>query len=177
MPMQDDQKPPADAGRVDRRVGRQGNGEKAMAREYKRSEAMVQAVTAVVAGARMVQAAAANGVTTRGLRNALQQDGIPTPPRGRPRGRNPKVRDDLTRRKNRLAQAEHRGSRRSYKTDAENLGLLLLWEAEVLSEGQVAKAFGIDRVTLRMMREGAMAEALKLAEALIPPPDLRRHGA
>lgn len=63
-------------------------------------------------------------------------------------------------------------ARRSYKTDAENLGLLLLWEAEVLSEGQVAKALDIDRVTLRMMREGALAEALKLAEALVPAPDL-----
>lgn len=76
----------------------------------------------------------------------------------------------------RLAQAKHRSSRHSYKTDAENLGLLLLWEAEVLSEGQVAKALDIDRVTLRMMREGAMAEALKLAEALVPAPDLTRAG-
>ncbi len=118
----------------------------------------------------MADAAKANGVTTRGLRNALQQDGIPTPPRGRPRGRKPKERTDLTRRKNRLAQAEHRNSRRSYKTDAENLGLLLLWEAEVLSEGQVAKALDIDRVTLRMMREGAMAEALKFAEVMLTPP-------
>lgn len=77
----------------------------------------------------------------------------------------------------RLAQAKHRGSRRSYKTDAEDLGLLLLWEADVLSEGQVAAAFGIDRVTLRLMREGAMADALKLAEALIPPPDIRSSAA
>ena len=74
----------------------------------------------------------------------------------------------------RLAQAKHRNSRRSYKTDAENLGLLLLWEAELLSEGQVAKALGTDRLTVRLMREGAMVEALKLAEALMPAPDLRR---
>jgi len=76
----------------------------------------------------------------------------------------------------RLYQNKCRGDRRSYKTDAENLGLLLLWEAEVLSEGQVAKALDIDRVTLRMMREGALAEALKLAEALMPAPDLTRAG-
>ena len=141
-----------------------------MAGDGKRSEVMRQAVAAVAAGARMSEAAAANGVTTRGLANALKMDGIPRPPRGRPRGRKLKVRDDLTRRKNRLAQAKHRGSRRSYKTDAENIGLLLLWEAEVLSEGQVATALDIDRVTLRMMREDAMAEALKLAEALVPAP-------
>lgn len=145
-----------------------------MAGDGKRSDAMALAVAAVAAGARMAEAAAANGVTTRGLRNALKQDGIPTPPRGRPRGRKPKERTDLTRRKNRLQQAAHRSSKRSYKTDAENLGLLLLWEAEVLSEGQVAKALNIDRVTLRLMREGALAEALKLAEAMVPAPDLRR---
>ena len=76
----------------------------------------------------------------------------------------------------RLYQNKCRGDRRSYKTDAENLGLLLLWESEVLSEGQVAKALDIDRVTLRMMREGALADALKLAEALLPAPDLTRAG-
>lgn len=140
-----------------------------MAGDGKRSEAMTQAVAAVVAGARIAEAAAAHGVTTRGLANALKQDGIPRPPRGRPRGRKPKVRDDVTRRKNRLAQAAHRSSRRSYKTDAENLGLLLLWEAGELSEGQVARALDIDRVTLRMMRDGAMAEAMKFAEMLLPP--------
>ena len=144
-----------------------------MARQ--RTKAMAAALAEVLDGATMVGAAKANGVTTRGLYNAMVQEGVPRRGRGRPRtGRNPKPRDDLTRRKNRLQQAEHRGSRSSYKTDAENLGLLLLWEAEVLSEGQVAKALAIDRVTLRMMREGAMAEALKLAEALVPAPDLRR---
>lgn len=136
---------------------------------------MTAALAEVLDGATMEGAARANGVTRRGLYNAMVQDGLTRPGRGRPAtGRTPPQRDDVTRRKNRLQQAEHRGSRRSYKTDAENLGLLLLWEAEVLSEGQVAKALDIDRVTLRMMREGAMAEALKLAEALVPAPDLRR---
>ena len=140
-----------------------------MAGDGKRSSRMTKAVAAVVAGARMSEAASAHGVTTRGLRNALKQDGVPTPPRGRPRGRKPRQANAATRRRNRLYQAAHRESRRSYKTDAENLGLLLLWEAGELSEGQVARAFDIDRVTLRMMREGAMAEAMKFAEVLLPP--------
>lgn len=130
---------------------------------------MAHAVAAVVAGSRMNEAAAAHNVTTRGLRNALRQDGIPTLPRGRPRGRKPRQVNAATRRRNRLYQALHRESRRSYKTDAENLGLLLLWEAGELSEGQVARALDIDRVTLRTMRDGAMAEAMQFAEVLLPP--------
>ena len=144
-----------------------------MARQ--RTKAMAAALAEVLDGATMVVAANANGVTTRGLYKAMVQEGLPRRGRGRPiTGRNPKPRDDLSRRKNRLQQAAHRGSRSSYKTDAENLGLLLLWEAAVLSEDQVAKALDIDRVTLRMMREGAMAEAMKMAEALVYETDLRR---
>jgi len=141
-----------------------------IAGDGKRSDAMTRAVAAVVAGARMAQAADKHGVTTRGLHNALKQDGIAPPPRGRPRGRKPKERTDLTRRKNRLAQANHRKSSRSYKTESENLGLLLAWEAGDLSEGQVVKALGIDRMTLRIMRDGARASAMALAEELLGEP-------
>jgi hypothetical protein len=139
-----------------------------MARE--RTQAMTAALAAVISGATMEAAAQANGVTRRGLYNAMVQDGIPRPRRGRPAtGKKPPKRNDLTRRKNRLQQAEHRGSRRSYKTDAENLCLLLLWEAGELSEGQVARALNTDRLTVRLIREGAMAEAMKFAEVMLPP--------
>lgn len=77
----------------------------------------------------------------------------------------------LQQRQARLYQAAHRGSR-SIKTELENVRLLLAWEAELLSEGQVATMLGIDRVTLRLMREAAIAEGMKLAEAL----DIRARG-
>lgn len=140
-----------------------------MSGDKKRSEQMAKAVAAVITGSRISEAASAHSVTTRGLHNALKQDGIPIPPRGRPRGRKPRQVNAITRRKNRLYQAEHRGSRRSYKTETENLGLLLLLEAGELSEGQVSRALDIDRVTLRMMRENAMADAAKFADILLSP--------
>lgn len=70
----------------------------------------------------------------------------------------------------RLYQGNSRGDRRSYKTELENVQLLLAWESSGLSEGQVAKALNIDRVTLRMMREGAMAAGMTLAEELLGEP-------
>lgn len=44
--------------------------------------------------------------------------------------------------------------------------LLLLWEAEQLSEGQLSKMLDIDRVTLRQMRIDAIEAGMKLAETL-----------
>ncbi len=47
-------------------------------------------------------------------------------------------------------------------TPAENLGLMILLvahEAEELSEGQVAAISGLDRVTIRLARESALASA------------------
>lgn len=60
------------------------------------------------------------------------------------------------RRADRLAQQKHRGSRRSYVTEVENLQVLLAWEARALSEGQAARAIGVDRVTLRGMKLDAV---------------------
>ena len=68
-------------------------------------------------------------------------------------------------RANRIAQAKGRGGR-SYKTEMENAYLLLAWEAELLSEGQVASILDLDRVTLRIMRENAIARGLQIAEGL-----------
>jgi hypothetical protein len=59
---------------------------------------------------------------------------------------------DEKRRQDRLFQQRHRGSKRSYVTEIENLRVLLAWEAEFLSEGQAAKRLGLERVELRDMR-------------------------
>lgn len=67
---------------------------------------------------------------------------------------------------NRIAQAKHRGSKRSYRTELENAQIMLAWLAEELSEGQAAHALGVDRISLRVMRDGAIAQGLQLAEAL-----------
>lgn len=67
------------------------------------------------------------------------------------------------RRQDRLAQQRHRGNKRSYVTEVENLKIILAWEAELLSEGQAAKAIGVDRVTLRDMRFQAMHVGENLA--------------
>ena len=66
----------------------------------------------------------------------------------------------------RLYQGKSRGDSRSYKTELENVQLLLAWEAGDLSEGQVATMLGVDRVSLRMMRDGAKAAGMALAEEL-----------
>lgn len=73
-------------------------------------------------------------------------------------------------RQSRLSQAKHRGAMRSYKTELENTQLILAWEATELSEGQISAILNIDRVTLRMMREGAIAAGMKIAESLSPAP-------
>lgn len=70
----------------------------------------------------------------------------------------------------RLYQGKSRGDRRSYKTELENVQLLLAWEAGHLSEGQVSNMLGVDRVSLRMMREGAVAAGMTLAEELLGEP-------
>lgn len=69
-------------------------------------------------------------------------------------------------RKARVAQAKHRGTRRSVKTELENTMILLAWEAEQLSEGQVSSLLDIDRVSLRKMRTDAIDEGMRLADLL-----------
>ena len=66
----------------------------------------------------------------------------------------------------RIAQAKHRGTKTSHKTELENLRLLLCWEAEQLSEGQLSKLLDVDRITLRKMRLDAIDAGMKLAEQL-----------
>mgnify|MGYP003344296207 CR=1 FL=1 len=71
-------------------------------------------------------------------------------------------------RKNRLdrmSQAKIRGSH-SYKTEMENLQILLAWEAAELSEGQAAKALDMDRVSLRMLKEASIKSGILLCDDL-----------
>lgn len=75
---------------------------------------------------------------------------------------------------NRVAKLKERGGK-SHKTAHENALLLLCWEAEALSEGQMAAILDIDRVTLRKMRSDAIDAGMKLAEALYPKPTARDH--
>lgn len=68
----------------------------------------------------------------------------------------------------RIAQAKHRKSR-SIKTELENAQLLLAWEAEQLSEGQVASMLDLDRVSLRKLRADAIDAGMQIAQALDTP--------
>jgi hypothetical protein len=74
--------------------------------------------------------------------------------------------DTAIQRYNRIAQAKHRGSKRSHVTELEDALLILAWEAELLSEGQVSRLLDEDRVTLRLRREALLDRAARFAEAL-----------
>ena len=66
----------------------------------------------------------------------------------------------------RVAQAKHRGTKTSHKTELENVLLVLAWEAEVLSEGQLSQILDTDRVSIRKMRLALLDRATSLAESL-----------
>lgn len=83
------------------------------------------------------------------------------------------------RRRDRLSQQRHRGGKHSPLTQAENASILLALEAGELTEGQAAKALGVDRVSCRLLREEAIGRGIALAAALRPvsaPEPLRREG-
>lgn len=65
-------------------------------------------------------------------------------------------------RADRLAQQRHRGSRRSYVTEIENLQILLAWASGDLSEGQASKALGVGRVEARKMYDDACSSGCQL---------------
>lgn len=69
----------------------------------------------------------------------------------------------------RKAQAKHRGGGTSHKTAKEDAQIMLAWEAGDLSEGQVAAALGLDRISLRKLRDDSIAAGLAMVEALTPP--------
>ena len=66
----------------------------------------------------------------------------------------------------RAYQAQHRGTKRSHVTELEDALLVLAWEAELLSEGQVSHLLDVDRVTLRRRREAMLDRAMSLAESI-----------
>jgi hypothetical protein len=70
------------------------------------------------------------------------------------------------RRAARIAQAKHRGTKESHRTQFENALLMLAWEAEILSEGQLSHILDTDRVSIRKMRLDLLDQATKLAESL-----------
>lgn len=67
----------------------------------------------------------------------------------------------------RLAQAKHRGSRQSYKTQLENCQILLAWERGDLSEGQASKALGLNRIESRTLLAKQSEAGANLAELLL----------
>lgn len=77
---------------------------------------------------------------------------------------------------NRLAQAKHRGSKRSLKTELEDAQIMLAWLNADLSEGQAARALGLDRVALRERRDAAIAEGMRLFGTLYPKLDAAYDG-
>lgn len=74
--------------------------------------------------------------------------------------------DIARQRANRLYQQKRRGGG-SIKTEMETAYLMLAWEAAELSEGQMVEILGADRVSIRLMREGAIAKAMRIAEGLL----------
>lgn len=72
----------------------------------------------------------------------------------------------LKQRAARVAQAKHRGTKASHKTEMENALLMLAWESETLSEGQVSRLLDLDRVSVRQMRLDLLDRATALADAL-----------
>ena len=74
--------------------------------------------------------------------------------------------DIAKQRYNRHAQQKHRGSRRCYRTEAEDALILLAWEAGELSEGQAAKALDVDRVTARDRRLAGISHGHDIGHAL-----------
>ena len=78
---------------------------------------------------------------------------------------------------NRHAQQKHRGSRRCYRTEAEDALILLAWEAGELSEGQAAKALGVDRVTARDRRLSAVERGHNIGHALWTAAREKHNGA
>jgi hypothetical protein len=61
-----------------------------------------------------------------------------------------------TKRYNRLAKQKARNSKRSYVTEIEDLQIIVAWLYGDLSEGRAARALGVDRVSLRTMRDAAV---------------------
>lgn len=74
--------------------------------------------------------------------------------------------EDVQSRKVREYKMKSRGDARSYKTDIEDLCILLSWLNGDLSEGQVSKALGLSRIQAREKMDAAIAYGGEFGEAL-----------
>ena len=70
-------------------------------------------------------------------------------------------------RKYREYQAKSRGDRISYKTELENVQILLAYEASDLSEGQASNVLGVGRIEFRKMLSDARTAGYVLANELL----------
>ncbi len=70
-------------------------------------------------------------------------------------------------RANRAYQAKHRGGTAcNYRTEMEDALIMLAWEAGELSEGQVARALALDRVSARVMKLEATRKGAEIGTRL-----------
>lgn len=80
---------------------------------------------------------------------------------------------NIKNRQMRAYQAKHRGTKNSYATQFENATIVLAWLDGSLSEGQVAKVLGVDRLDARDLRERLVARGVELGGALLAKTKLR----
>jgi hypothetical protein len=80
--------------------------------------------------------------------------------------RQPSVRSVTQRRAMRRYQARHRGSAQSYVTRYEDAVIVLAWVEGLLSEGQAAKALGLDRLDARARRDWLIADGAVIGAEL-----------
>lgn len=85
-------------------------------------------------------------------------------------------------RKSRAHQRRCRSDKHSHADEAENMLMLLAWEAGEISEGVMADVFTTDRVALRELRLRSIARGRMLAQALrftspAKPRKTKRHPA
>ena len=60
-------------------------------------------------------------------------------------------------------QARRRGTKRSYKSEADSACVLLAWEAGEITEGVAAKLLGIDRVSARERKQCMIMRGVQLS--------------
>ena len=64
--------------------------------------------------------------------------------------------------------AKRRGTKRSYKTEADAACVLLAWEAAEITEGQAAKLLRMDRVDVRGLRLKMLEQCKAMLQEATP---------
>lgn len=72
----------------------------------------------------------------------------------------------IQRRTERLYQRRHRGDKHSASDEAENAAIVVAWEAGEVTEGQAARALGLDRVSARELKLKTIALGRALTHEL-----------